>query len=125
MGDAPATTPLHDLQDEVRRRLGPQAAGLAEACDEIVIAACRWWPQKYMAWIARNKKEQGPDVAMAVPVIEAKIREDLEARYGTNPNTLRALDLLLQAVVIELTSIWFRGVDYRIAMRRAMWLARS
>jgi hypothetical protein len=58
-------------------------------------------------------------------VIEAKIREDLEARYGTNPNTLRALDLLLQAVVIELTSIWFRGVDYRIAMRRAMWLARS
>jgi hypothetical protein len=125
VGDAPVMTPLHDLQDEVRRRLGPQAAGLAEACDEIVVAACRWWPQKHMAWIARHKREHGPEVAMAVPVIEAKVREDLEARYGTDPNTLRALDLLLQAVLIEMNAIWFRDVEHRIAMRRAMWLARS
>jgi len=35
------------------------------------------------------------------------------------------LDLLLQAVLIEMNAIWFRDVEHRIAMRRAMWLARS
>jgi hypothetical protein len=124
VGEAPVATPLLDLQDEIRRRLGAQAAGMAEACDEVVQAACKWWPQRHMASIARQRRENGPEALEAIPVIEAKVREDLEARYGTDPNTLRALDLLVQSVVIEMCSLWFNDVEARIAMRRAMWVAR-
>jgi hypothetical protein len=60
----------------------------------------------------------------ALEVVEAKIREDIEARFGVSANTLRALDLLLPAIVIEMAGLWFNDVEARIAMRRAMWLAR-
>lgn len=125
MGDAPATTALDQLRDEIRRRLGSQAAGIAEACDEITCAACVWWPQDYMAKIARRRGDSGPDALAALAVIEAKTREDVEARFGVSANTLRALDLLLPAIVIEMAGLWFNDVEARIAMRRAMWQARQ
>lgn len=125
MGDAPATTALDQLRDEIRRRLGSQAAGIAEACDELVDAACVWWPQAYMARIARRNAEKTADVFGALDVIEAKIREDIEARFGVSANTLRALDLLLPSIVLEMAGLWFNDVDARIAMRRAMSVARQ
>lgn len=126
MGDAFAVdTPLSNLLDEIRRRMGHQADGLAEACDEVTKAACYWWPQKAMAAIARRRAEGGPEALDAISVIEAKVREDLEARFGCDTNTMRTLDLLVSAVVIELCALWFTGVEERIAMRRAMWVARQ
>lgn len=126
MGDAPAVdTPLSDLRDEVRRRMGHQADGLADACDEVVTTACRWWPQRHMATLARRKVEARPDTVHAVTIIEAKCREDLEARFGVDGNTMRTLDLLVPAVVVEMAAIWFSDVEARIHMRRAMWVARN
>lgn len=128
MGDAsavePVDTPLSDLRDEVRRRMGHQADGLSDACDEVTSTVCYFWPQRWMAEVARRQIEAG-NMLDAVAVIEAKVREDLEARFGTNPNTLRALDLLVSAVVLEMAGMWFAGVEERIAMRRAMWVARQ
>ena len=125
VGDAPATTALDQLREEIRRRLGSQAAGIAEACDELVDAACVWWPQAYMAKIARRNAERTADVLGALDVVQAKIREDIEARFGVSANTLRALDLLLPSIVLEMAGLWFNDVEARIAMRRAMWLARE
>lgn len=126
MGDASAVdTPLSDLRDEVRRRLGAQASGLAEACDEVTSTVAYFWPQKAMADVARRQLDPAPFTLAAVPVIEAKVREDLEARFGTDRNTMRTLDLLVNAVVIEFCAMWFCGSEERIAMRRAMWLARQ
>ena len=125
MGDASAVdTPLSDLRDEIRRRMGHQADGLADACDEVTSAVCYFWPQKWMADLAR-KADAGPFTLDTIAVIEAKVREDLEARFGTDRNTMRTLDLLVSAVVIEMFGMWFCGVEERIAMRRAMWVARN
>lgn len=125
MGDASAVeTPLCDLRDAVRRRMGHQADGLADACDEVATTVCYFWPQRWMAEIARR-----PDPSAfwldAISVIEAKVREDLEARFGTDGNTMRTLDLLVSSVVIEMFGMWFAGAEERIAMRRAMWVARQ
>jgi hypothetical protein len=125
VGDAPATNTLLDLRGEIRRRLGSQAAGISEACDELVDAVCYWWPQRYMALIARRRADVSEEALMAFAVIEAKIREDIEARFGVSPNTLRALDLLLPAIVLEMAALWFNDVEARMSLRRAMWLARQ
>lgn len=126
MGDASAVdTPLSDLRDEVRRRMGHQASGLADACDEVTSTVCYFWPQRWMATVARTQLDPAPATIAAVGVIEAKVREDLEARFGTDRNTLRTLDLLVGAVVVEFCAMWFAGAEERIAMRRAMWLARQ
>jgi hypothetical protein len=104
--------------------MGHQADGLADACDEVTTTVCYFWPQKHMAEIARRASPE-PFTLDAIAVIEAKVREDLEARFGTDRNTMRTLDLLVSAVVIEMFGMWFCGVEERIAMRRAMWVARN
>lgn len=125
VGDALATTALSDLRDLIRRRLGSQASGLSDACDELVGSVCYWWPQAVMARIARRRAEMCADALGALAVIEAKVREDVEARFGVDPNTLRALDLLLPSIVMEMTSLWFHDAESRISMRRAMAAARQ
>ena len=125
MGDASAVeTPLCDLRDEVRRRMGHQADGLADACDEVTTTVCYFWPQRWMADLAR-RLDASAFWLDTIAVLEAKVREDLEARFGTDGNTLRTLDLLVSAVVMEMFAMWFAGVEERIAMRRAMWVARQ
>ena len=125
MGDASAVeTPLCDLRDEVRRRMGHQADGLADACDEVTTTVCYFWPQRWMADLAR-RLDASAFWLDTIAVLEAKVREDLEARFGTDGNTMRTLDLLVSAVVMEMFAMWFEGVEERIAMRRAMWVARQ
>jgi hypothetical protein len=125
VGDASAVeTPLCDLRDEVRRRMGHQADGLADACDEVTTTVCYFWPQRWMADLAR-RLDASAFWLDTIAVLEAKVREDLEARFGTDGNTLRTLDLLVSAVVMEMFAMWFAGVEERIAMRRAMWVARQ
>jgi hypothetical protein len=117
VGNAPAVTDVQGLKAEIRRRLGAQAEGLEEACDEIVETTCRFWPLRHMANIAR-KWEPVPAALNALAVISAKAREDIEARYGVDGNTGRVLDLLCNAVAVELANVWFCDVEDRIAMRR-------
>ena len=125
VGDASAVeTPLCDLRDEVRRRMGHQADGLADACDEVATTVCYYWPQRWMADLAR-RSDPSAFTLDTISVIEAKAREDLEARFGTDGNTMRTLDLLVSSVAIEMFNMWFAGAEERIAMRRAMWVARQ
>jgi hypothetical protein len=68
--------------------------------------------------------EEGPVILDALSVIAAKALEDLEHRWGTDTNTLAAIDRLVMPVVVELASVWFASVESRIDMRRCMWEAR-
>lgn len=123
MGDALGML-REDLHRTVNRRLGVKAKGMAEATAEVVDTALRFWPERTMAKYAAKGEAEGPRVLQAIPVIWAKVREDLEARWGTSQNTMAALDLLVQPVVIELANIWFASVEERIDFRRCIWEAR-
>lgn len=121
MGDALGML-LDDLYRIINRRLHT-APGMADATAEVVTTVLRWWPDKTMARYAA-RGEEGPLVLDAISVIAAKAREDLEHRWGTDANTLEAIDRLVMPVVVELANVWFGSVEQRIDMRRCMWEAR-
>lgn len=123
MGDALGMLRL-DLHRTVVRRLGVKTGGMAEATAEVVDTALRWWPERTMARYAAKGDAEGPKVLQAIDVIWAKVREDLEFRWGTSANTMAALDLLVQPVVVELANIWFSSIEERIDFRRCIWEAR-
>lgn len=123
MGDALGML-LHDLRKTINRRLAVKAGGMADATAEVVDTTLRFWPERTMARYASRGEAEGPKVLQAIAVIWAKVREDLEARWGTSANTMAALDLLVQPVVIELAHIWFNSIEERIDFRRCIWEAR-
>ena len=123
MGDALGML-LVDLHKTINRRLAVKAGGMADATAEVVDTTLRFWPERTMARYASRGEAEGPKVLQAIAVIWAKVREDLEARWGTSPNTMAALDLLVQPVVIELAHIWFNSIEERIDFRRCIWEAR-
>ena len=116
MGDAPGMR-LADLQADIRERLGPKCTGMTGGVDEVVCTALRFWPERAMADYAAKQKTSGMQVLDAISVIWAKVREDLEARWGMDANTQAALDKLVQPVVVELANVWFASPENRIAMR--------
>ena len=121
MGDALGML-LNDLHRMINRRLHTKTV-MAEATAEVVDTVLLWWPDRTMARYAA-RGEDGPLVLDAISVIGAKVREDLEHRWGTDANTLAAIDALLMPVVVELANIWFASVEHRIDMRRCMWEVR-
>jgi hypothetical protein len=121
MGDAVGIE-LTGLLVEVRHRVGGLALSMPEACDEVVMTALRFWPERAMADIARKGCER--KALDALPVIWAKVREDLEARWGDDRNTVAAIDGLVQTIVVDLANVWFSCVESRIEMRRCIMLAR-
>lgn len=70
-----------------------------------------------MADYAAKRDTSGMQVLDAITVIWAKVREDLEFRWGMDKNTQAALDMLVQPVVVELANVWFASAENRIAMR--------
>lgn len=122
MGDALGIG-LVDLRVEVRHRLGGVALSMPDACDEVVDTVLRWWPERTMADLARCPEPH--KTLDAIPVIAAKVREDLEARWGTDANTLHAIDALVMTVVVEIANIWFSTRENRIELRRCMTLVRD
>lgn len=116
MGDAPGMR-LVDLQAEIRRRLGKDAAGMAGGVDEVVRTALRCWPERTMQGYALRANPRDQEVVNAVGVVWAKVRETLEARWGTDKNTAAALDKLVQPVVLEVAAIWFSSAFARAAVR--------
>lgn len=121
MGDALGML-LDDLYRIINRRLHA-APGMAEATAEVVATVLRWWPDRTMARYAA-RGEEGPLILDAISVVAAKTREDLEHRWGTDANTLEAIDRLVMPVVVELANVWFGSVEQRIGMRRCMRAAR-
>jgi hypothetical protein len=113
---------LDDLHRMVNRRLHTNP-GMAAATAEVVDTVLKWWPDRIMARYAA-RGEEGPVILDALSVIAAKALEDLEHRWGTDTNTLAAIDRLVMPVVVELASVWFASVESRVDMRRCMWEAR-
>jgi len=114
---------LVDLRVEMRHRIGGVALSMPEACNEVVDTVLRWWPERTMADIARKGDQY--KALDAIPVIAAKVREDLEARWGTSLNTLNAIDALAMTVVVEVANIWFSTRENRIELRRCMTIVRD
>jgi hypothetical protein len=127
VGDALDTLTLRSLRDSIREAIGPPATTLAEVCDVILDEVCRQWPERAMADIARKQDSDaaGGQAFDAIAVITARVREQMEARYGCHPNHKEALDLILRACVIEFANLWFTNAEARIAMRRILFQVRS
>lgn len=115
MGDVPGMR-LAELRAEVNRRLGPVSKGMAEGVNAIVCTSLRCWPERAMTALAA-KGGRDPATLDAISVIWAKVREVLEARWGMDANTQAALDRLVQPVVVELSKVWFKSPEHRIAFR--------
>lgn len=127
MGDALDTLTLRELCDAVREQIGPQAEQLEHTCDVIVTEVCRCWPEATMAEIAKKlgSHKAADDVLDAISVTTAKVRENIEARWGCKPSHKAALDLILRACVIEYANLWFSGPEARIGMRAVIALVRA
>ena len=115
---------LDDLAAEIRRRIGPEAEAIPEAAAEVVATVCRWWPCPAMTSIAQRGLQAGCEALDALAVIAAKVREDLELRYGMDATTQAALDLLVQITCVELANVWFASRGNRRMMRGCIAEAR-
>ncbi len=126
MGDALDTLTLRELCDAVREQIGPHAAELEHTCDVIVTEVCRCWPERTMADIAARKDtaSAADDVLDAIAVTTAKVRENIEARWGCKPSHKAALDLVLRACVAEFGYFWFSSAETRIAIRAVIAVVR-
>ena len=127
MGDALDTLTLRELCDVVREQIGPQAEQLEHTCDVIITEVCQCWPEMTMAEIARklSSPKAADDVLDAISVTTAKVRENIEARWGCKPSHRAALDLVLRACVVEFANLWFSCPEARIGIRTVIALVRA
>lgn len=127
MGDALDTLTLRELADRVREQIGPPAEQLEHTCDVIVHEVCRCWPERTMADIAGKLgcSKAADDVLDAIAVTTAKVRENIEARWGCKPSHKAALDLILRACVVEFANVWFSCPEARIGIRAVIALVRQ
>lgn len=126
MGDALDTLTLEGLRALVREFIGPPGEALEHTCDVIVEEICRQWPERTMADYARklDSNAVGAKVLDAIAVITARVREQIEARWGIKPSHTAALDLVLRGCVIEFANLWFASAENRIAMRAIIAVVR-
>lgn len=117
MGDALDTLTLRELADAVRSFCGPPSVALSHTVDVIVVEICRCWPERVFADYARDLDTHGNAALNAIFVVIAKVRENVEARWGCDPSNQAALDLVLRASVVEVANIWFSCPQARIAIR--------
>ena len=124
---AAGETRLEQLRAAVRDRIGQPAHTLSHSCDVMVDEVCRFWPLKEFQRLADDQHgpATGGDVIRAMRVVVAKARENLEARWGLAKPTQNAIDLLMEAIVIELANIWFRSAESREAMADVIAAIRS
>lgn len=115
---------LDDLAAEIRKRIGRDAEAMPDAADEVVATVCRWWPSQTMTRLAQRGSDAGHEALDAVAVIAAKVREDLELRYGLTATTQAALDLLVQITVVEFTNVWMASPVNRRLLRGCIAEAR-
>jgi hypothetical protein len=126
MGEAGARL-LGELQGAIRARLGAPGEAAGPACDAMTQAVARYWPVALMTDAARRPEtaKAGADTLAAVNVVSAKCREELEARADGDPASLRAIDLLIRAVVVEFARVWFSSARARLDVCRCIALVRS
>lgn len=127
VGDALDVLTLGDLCALVREAIGPPATTLEHTADVLVEETLRQWPEKTMATYAAKltSTANGDGVLDAIPVITAKVREQIEMRWGIKPSHEAALGLLARGVVIEVANIWFSSTEARIAIRALIAVVRN
>lgn len=127
MGDALDTLTLREIADIIRDQIGPKAEKLEHTCDVLVMEVCRCWPERAMADIAARmtQPKAADDVLNAIAVTTAKVRENIESRWGCKPSHKAALDLILRACVVEFANLWFAAPEVRIRMRAIIMLVRE
>lgn len=120
MGDAPDSRRLRTLADLIRSTIGPAGVTLSHTCDVLIMEICRCWPGKLMETIAADPASEAncEAVLAAIDVITAKVRENIEARWGCRPSHKAALDLVLRACVIQFSKLWFSSEPDRAVIRR-------
>ena len=99
MGDAPVTLTPRELADTVRLRIGEHGESFGHTCDIIIAEICRCWPMEEMADIAAHLKDShtADRFLNAFNVITAKVRENIEARWGCKRSNRIALGVVLKA----------------------------
>ncbi len=126
MGDALDTLTHEGLRYAIRSAVGPPGKVLEHTCDVIVDEICRQWPERHMADLAR--KTAVPNLYMqvldALAVIQARVGEQIEARWRCRSSEKAALDLVLRACVAEFANLWFSAPEARIGMRAIMGAIR-
>jgi hypothetical protein len=127
VGDALDTLTLGEVREAIREAIGQPAEKLCHTCDVIVDEVCRQWPERHMASLARKLDcdSVGGQVLDAISVITARVREQIEARWGCKPSEQAALDLVLRAVVIEFANLWFCDPETRIGLRKIIFFVRQ
>lgn len=127
MGAALGTHTIEALRSSVREAIGPPAEVLEHTCDVIVDEILRQWPERAMADIARRMgtNKAGGEALGAVAVIAARVREQIEARWGCRASDQAALGLILFAAVVEVANLWFASVEHRIGIRRLAFQLRQ
>lgn len=127
MGDAPDSQRLRTLADLIRSTIGPAGVTLSHTCDVLILEICRCWPDKAMHNIAADptSEENCTAVLAAIDVISAKVRENIEARWGCRPSHRAALDLVLRACVIKFAQLWFSSPADRAVMHRLVLAVRT
>jgi hypothetical protein len=126
VGDALDTLTLLDLCETIREAIGEPALTLAHTCDVLVEETCRQWPERTMAKYASklDSEANGVGVLDAIPVITARVGEQIEARWGLVPSHAAAIHLLARAVVIEFANLWFSSIEVRIDIRSIIAVVR-
>ena len=124
MGDALDTLTLRELADAIRSFVGPPNPALSHTVDVIVVEICRCWPERVFADYARDMDRNGSAALDAMFVVMAKVRENIEAKWGCEPSHQAALDLVLRASVVQFAHLWFSCAEARIAMRTIIEMVR-
>jgi hypothetical protein len=76
-----------------------------------------------MSTLARRAETDAQRI-MAVPVLTAKVREDVEAMWGMHANVVAAYDKIGMRVVLEFAALWFESSDNRTVIRQCCREAR-
>jgi hypothetical protein len=120
---APGGTSLPALRRVLRARV-EGAAAWPEAADAFSDALCRVWPNNYMTIMARRQPESQIRVVASIPVITAKVREEVEFHWGDSAKLRESFDAIGMELVVEFANLWFTSIAHRDALREACREAR-
>jgi hypothetical protein len=118
---------LQAVRKIVRRGLQDVGQQMPHAVDLVCDETLYWWPSTTLTHYAQLQDVDRAQrlIANAIDVVSAKARENLEAKWGDEPQTTRVISLLCQPVCCELMRHWFESAEHRIQLRRCISQVRG
>jgi hypothetical protein len=74
--------------------------------------------------MARRQPESQIRVVASIPVITAKVREEVEFHWGDSAKLRESFDAIGMELVVEFANLWFTSSTHRDALREACREAR-